>query len=193
MVNLGSIIFILAIIAVIVGAIKFLNHLKTRPKTQFEKRLNDGDFFSNNGEKTKQWAKSFLTISLIVGAAIMVATVAIITVFDDDLVPIAIIAAVVEGLASVSFSIIAARLIYGFGELVTNSYGNVRGNDTFKNKKTNGKTSMLYDDIKVDENEKDDQEEEKEKYFRCPKCNTLVKFGDNYCSNCNAAFDWNKN
>ncbi len=50
-------------------------------------------------------------------------------------------------------------------------------------------------DGELDETEEENEIEkpvEKAKTYCCPKCDNIIKHGSNFCSNCGAAFDWDK-
>jgi hypothetical protein len=50
----------------------------------------------------------------------------------------------------------------------------------------------LIDEILSDEDIKDWIEVESEVIYKCPSCKNVLKFGDNYCSNCAQALQWKK-
>lgn len=83
---------------------------------------------------------------------------------------------------------ISSFLLYGFGEMIELLYKieyNTR-NITGGNNDTDLTNRFNNDD-------EEDEDKTEVKKFICPKCESLVNFGDAKCSNCGAAFDWNKN
>jgi hypothetical protein len=50
----------------------------------------------------------------------------------------------------------------------------------------------LLDEILGEEELKELKKEGRSIVYKCPKCNQLLKVGENYCSNCGVALEWHK-
>jgi hypothetical protein len=50
----------------------------------------------------------------------------------------------------------------------------------------------LLDEILGEEELKDLKKEGRSIIYKCPKCNNVLKTGENYCSNCGVALEWHK-
>ena len=146
---------------------------------KWKKWLNPDYAFSNNGEKVKRIVKILFKIqlaSIFIGAAFGVFFFLVQTAEGNFkqvwLIPIivAIVALCAPFLTYCSYC-----LLYGFGELIANSYG--------KNS----------DSIIEPVNEKNAQPQSlPQQPFNCYSCGGTVNFGDAFCSTCGAAFDWNQ-
>jgi hypothetical protein len=50
----------------------------------------------------------------------------------------------------------------------------------------------LLDEILGEEELKELKKEGRSIVYKCPKCNNVLKTGENYCSNCGVALEWHK-
>ena len=140
------------------------------------------EFFHKNGEKIKQWAKIFLAISIIIGIATMIVAAAIIIWIEDDYALLVILAAVVGFFVAVASSIIATRLVYGFGELITNSEILVEQNGILISQGKKQVATPTTTD--TNKNQADIANNTVEHKVKCPSCGNMVKCDKNSCSIC---------
>ena len=135
--------------------------------------FNAEKIFSNNGEKMKKWARGLyifnLVFYLIAGVGCIFGSFA----DFEYLWPLFFGGFLVIALAQ-PIAYLSTCALHGFGELVSNSYGN------------GGKK------VEAVKEEKEVAQPETQQQFTCYSCGNKVNFGDTNCKNCGAAFDWSK-
>ena len=166
--SLPLLFIVVAIILIAMLTFVFLGKKNKQVKNKNSINWSDpNSVFSNNGEKIKNFAKGLYRFCYAI--YMLTGFIYIGVSFSDfeNLWWMIFVGAIVIALAG-PLAYLSTYFIHGFGELVSNSYGN----------------SNIG---KIVEKEKESAQQQ----YACYSCGKMVNSDDTNCKNCGAPFSWN--